>query len=296
MHIIVEPSDAIETWTGEGKLRLRYEDISQDGQLKVSAMMHAMTSAFWGDVALRMGFSGRDDGMVAILTRMQTDGGDGPIGLHQLVHVDARVQLGRVDDALGAVDKIVVAVWLDLIGVIGRVWGHAGARAGERVRVGRVFCEHVLTRPFAPAGERKVTSFEPMPVASYPWQPSSALLQLPPTAVAIDDVSVDPTPIVFGHDHSDSNRHTNSLVYPRLFLDGALRRLVALGAPPDLIARRQCCAFRKPTFAGQALRLSTRAYRMDEGHGALLSLHDVDDSSPARAHATGQVFFESSAD
>ena len=51
-------------------------------------------------------------------------------------------------------------MWIDATLPIGRNYGPPPERAGERVRAGRFFGEHVLTRLFAPPEKRKVTLFE----------------------------------------------------------------------------------------------------------------------------------------
>jgi hypothetical protein len=65
----------------------------------------------------------------------------------------------------------------------------------------------------------------------------------------------------FGLDHTDSNQHVNSLVYPRLFAEAALRRLAELERPRRLLIRALDIAYRKPSFAGDRVRIHTRLFR-----------------------------------
>src|SRR5262249_35819972 len=140
---------------------------------------------------------------------------------------------------------------------------------GTRARAGHVFAEHVFTRPFAPPGERKVLAFdvggEPMkPGPRRPWKPPASPNDPPPNARALDpELVLDPTPLPIGLVHTDSNQHVNSLAYPRFFEDASLRRILAHGRPTQLLARRLEITFRRPSFAGELLRVATRAFEDD---------------------------------
>jgi hypothetical protein len=82
--------------------------------------------------------------------------------------------------------------------------------------------------------------------------PASTTAMNPPDGADLLDAEYHPDPVVtaFGLDHTDSNQHVNSLVYPRLFAEAALRRLAELERPRRLLIRALDIAYRKPSFAG----------------------------------------------
>ena len=62
-------------------------------------------------------------------------------------------------------------------------------------------------------------------------------------------------------------QHVNSLVYVRYFLDAVGRRLAAGDHPPKLRSRAFDIAYRKPSFAGDRVRVSLRMFELP-GAGA----------------------------
>jgi hypothetical protein len=121
----------------------------------------------------------------------------------------------------------------------------------------------VLTRPFGPPAERTVHRLPDGFAASrrVRFTPPTETIALPQGARWLDDGWVtDPAPIVFGLGHTDSNQHVNSLVYPALLEDAALRRLAALAIPTQRFVGRMEMAYRKPSFAGDVLSLRVRTY------------------------------------
>ncbi|MEQ1508142.1 MAG: hypothetical protein ABMB14_38285, partial [Myxococcota bacterium] len=139
-------------------------------------------------------------------------------------------------------------------------WGGVDSGATE-VLVGRVYAEHVFTRPFAPPGQRRVTALPSgVPADGGPLRTFDAV-GAPDRSGGDGGPDLLPdVPIAFGVHHTDSNLHVNSLVYPRLFEDAA----VALR--PDRPLARFCeVAWRKPCFAGD--RVTLRRWALDEGTG-----------------------------
>jgi hypothetical protein len=130
-----------------------------------------------------------------------------------------------------------------------------------------VFGENVFTRLFAPPEERKVVRFDfegvpPVPEARYSWRAPEEMLLTPPAAELVDHELRDDThPVAFGLSHTDSNQHVNSLVYPRLFEEAALRRFAEHGCRTDVLARYVEIVYRKPAFAGDRMRIQLRAFR-----------------------------------
>ena len=67
--------------------------------------------------------------------------------------------------------------------------------------------------------------------------------------------------------HTDSNQHVNSLTYPRIFEEAALRRIMQdarIPSPHELLARAVEVRWRRPFFAGQRARI---ALRLLDGEG-----------------------------
>ena len=88
------------------------------------------------------------------------------------------------------------------------------------------------------------TRLPEVPPVRWPWQAPATLLDLPAGATALDGaLTPDDTATVFGLDHTDSNQHVNSLVYPRLLVEATLRRLVQ--QIDDLTLRRRAAGRRR---------------------------------------------------
>jgi hypothetical protein len=295
------PPDVEHAHRAVGTSLLRYEDVSQDGRLVLLAIPYAIGGVFWMRLASTSDVARLTHaGVVPILTRLVIEGGSGPISIRKPLDGEGRYQLAHGVDAGGAVERLYLNVWVSLSAPRGRTHGPPPDGAGETLAVGRVFAEHVFTRPFAPAGERKVLRLDldgtpPVPPARWPPRPPEAVLALPDGAEPLDEaLAVDAAPIAFGLDHTDSNQHVNSLVYPRLFLEAALRRFAAHGRHGPLLARRLEVAYRKPCFAGDRARMLVRAY-MHEGLPGAVGALVADGADPlaaaARPHCTLQARF-----
>jgi hypothetical protein len=207
-------------------------------------------------------------GIVPILTRLAIQGGGGPISVRRPVTADGRYQLLHTVDAKGEVDRLVMAMWVSMTAPKGRT--HS-PEIGEPVWIGKVYAEHVFTRLFAPPEQRKVLSFAlpelagagipAVPPDRYDWRPGEQLLMLPDGAKPLDrSPEPDDHVTVFGVMHTDSNHHVNSLVYPRLFEEAALRRFATHERSAALLARQVEVAYRKPCFAGDKMRIELQAY------------------------------------
>src|SRR5690606_22018232 len=120
-------------------------------------------------------------------------------------------------------------LWTEVRGVPGLV--RSQEPDDERVVAGRVFAEHTFTRLFAPPDQRKVVEIPGLgvPPARYTGEPPATAQEAPHGATWLDEMAVDPTPVVFTLDQTDGNQHVNSLVYMRVFLDAVQRRFAATG-------------------------------------------------------------------
>jgi hypothetical protein len=258
---------------GEAETHLRYEDVAQDGRLMLLALPHAIGDVVWRKLLVHHPVARLSrTGVIPILTRFLVEGGGGPVAVGHAIKSTGRFQLAQADGDAG---HLMLNMWCAMTAPRGRTYGPPPEHAGEPIAVGRVFAEHVFTRLFAPPRERKVTRFEieglpPVPRERYAWRAPEAVLALPPGAEPLDDVLIpDAAPVAFGLNHTDSNQHVNSLVYPRFFIDAALRRFALHGLSTSLLARRLEVAYRKPCFAGQRAKIVLRAFKLGEELGAL---------------------------
>jgi hypothetical protein len=282
-----------------GRLYLRYEDICQDGRMVVEALPNVFGTV-WRHLAAGRPVS-FGEGVVAILSRVIVEGGDGPLSVNAKAEAEGFYHLARVVGADGQVERLVLAMWGQVVAPLGRTHGPPPEGAGRPLVAGRAFAEHVFTRPFAAPAQRKVLALDLdgegtfVPDAPYTFLPPESALTLPEGAEPLDEIQVrDPASVVFGLDHTDSNQHVNSLVYPRLLIEAALRRFAALGRrSPALLARRLEMAFRKPCFAGDAARVTSRAFALDGRLGVTAAVKVEGDAPDARPRCAARILFES---
>jgi hypothetical protein len=276
---------------------LRYEDVSQDGRLMVLALPHTIGDVIWRKLLMHHpAASAPQKGIVPILTRFVIEGGAGPVSVRRPLDASGAYQFSHTVDASGAVDRILINMWTSLTAPAARTNGPPPPNAGEPLAVGRVFAEHVMTRLFAPPAERKVLSLDVdgesrVPHARWTWRPLDAVLEPPAGATWLDDAfTPDAADVVFGLHHTDSNQHVNSLQYPRLFQDAALRRFAQLGRDARVLTRRIEIAYRKPCFAGERIQIVMRAFAAGSDLGAVGAF--VSASAPLeRPHCVVQARF-----
>ena len=257
-------------------------------------MLEALPTALWAtvwsglssDPSVRALYAA---GIVPILSRLVLEGTPGPFPATAAAGAEGTFQFVRADDG-----RFLLEMWSNLSALKGSTYAPRGAARGIVPELaGSVFAEHVLTRPFAPAGERRVTSlnFEGAPeIREVPSArtPVDALAAVPEGARPLEPArSIDPVPITFGVVHTDSNLHVNSLVYLRLFEEAALRRFVALGLGAAFLGRAIDIAYRKPSFVGQTVRVVQQAFEAAGrlGVGAVLVAENDTVSDDALAAA-----------
>jgi hypothetical protein len=292
-----EPSVPDEHRAG-GRVHLRYEDVSQDGRLVLEALPHAL-STVWRRLAQVRDVS-FGEGVVPILSRVVVEGGEGPVSVHANAEAEGFYHVAHTVGPDGAVDRLVLVMWATVKATLGRTHPPAPPDAGRPLVAGRIFAEHVFTRPFAPPAARKVRALDLgdgrpfVPEARYAFRDPEAATALPEGAAPLDPEPVpDAASTVFGLDHTDSNQHVNSLVYPRLFIEAALRRAHALrrdGSPP--LARAMDIAFRKPCFAGEQGRIAARAFVLDDRLGVAGALFADGDAAGARPRCAARLMFD----
>ncbi len=291
--------DVPEGQQASGEVGTRYEDIAQDGRVKVSALPHALGDVCWMKLLRRHPIARmtRTDGVVPILSRLVIEGGGGPVSVRRSLEARGTYQLAHTRDPAGEVDRLILNLWVDVHGVVGCTHGPPPANAGEPIRVGRVFAEHVFTRPFAERSERKVRSLEgfegvpAVPPDRYEWRSGTELLTVPEDADPIDsDAALDGLVTVFGLSHTDSNQHVNSLEHPRLFEEAALRRLLQHGHGVDRLARFVEIVYRKPCFAGDRVRVRLHTFARGGTAGAVGTIVPATDPA-ARPYCYARLAF-----
>lgn len=297
MHVFPETPNGPRA---TAEVPLRYEDITQDGRLRLESFSTALGETVWkglldkhpGSAALR------EQGIVPILTRYLAEGTPGPFGMMPTISSAGTFELTHaLSPTTGDVDRILLRMWVEIFGPLGRTHGPQPENAGTLALAGRVFAEHVLTRPFGLAAERKVLSLDGdglpgIPDARSVWTPPAEIMNLPPEARPLEPApSHDPLAIVFGICHTDSNHHVNSLVYPRLFEEAAIRRFVSLNRTKPVLARFTDVAYRKPFFAGDRAAIVLQAFAEGGRLGAVGAFVPEDPSS--RPHAFVRMVFES---
>jgi hypothetical protein len=274
----------------EGQLHLRYEDVAQDGRVMIQ-MLPVSLGVIWRRITIprETRRAMQAGGILPILTRYEMQAGEDPFAFENPLDVRGGYSLAHSADAEGNVERLFLDMDSTLTGVKGRTNLPAPADAGSPAFAGRLRVEHIFTRPFAPPGERKVLSFESggehfVPPTKRDWRPPFATLDPWPDLRAIDsDYVVDPVPLTLGVMHTDSNQHVNSLVYPRLFEEAALRRFALLGRPTQVLARSIDIAYRRPSFAGDTLRIFVRAFENGASGYFFGSNDDTSDVKKARA-------------
>jgi acyl-CoA thioesterase FadM len=295
-----------DTRRASGQVPIRFEDVTQDGRLALEGLAPALGEVVWRRLLTGSSFlkALHAHHAVPILTRVVIEGGDGPFSTFKPLEATGTYDVAHVANDAGQVERILLDMWIDATLPIGRNYGPPPERAGERIRAGRFFGEHVLTRLFAPPDQRKVTHLEdggaPLIGRRRAWVSAESVGTLPEGAAPLDEaLRVDPTPIAFGIAHTDSNQHVNSLVYPRLFEDAALRRFASLGKlKPSVLSRHVEAAFRKPCFAGETYAVALQAFTLDGRLGAVGAfVSSADAQSPetlakAKANCFVRMMFE----
>jgi len=273
-------------------VRLRFEDVTQDGRLVLEALPNAIGPTVFRGILMKDpgALAVFKSGIVPVLTRFLLEGTAGPFSAEGKVEAEGTCRIARSEDG-----RFVLDVWADLYAPIGRTHGEA-PRQGELVLAGRLAAEQVFTRPFAPPGERRVTKldFDGAPEVRHtrpPLRAPESIAMLPAGAKPLEpSPRVDPTTMTFGLVHTDSNMHVNSLVYLRVFEEAALRRFAELGRGALWLGRTIDIAYRKPCFAGQAVRVVQRAFELDGRLGVAAVLVEEKDAVSDQALAGARPF------
>jgi hypothetical protein len=247
----VPPSRGLGQDGGKASLLPRYEDIAQDGRLQLTALMPGLGAAVWRALLSRVPAieTFRAQGILPILRRLVLVGEDRSVSVNVPVEYTGSFRLAREKGG----ERLFANMWLEARAPIAHTAAPNPPADAESVLVGRVFAEHVLTRPFAPPAERKVTRLDAPGVPSIPEDEHEL-----ETAEALLESAAGPLEeagdFTFAMLHTDSNQHVNSMVYPRVFEERVATKLVQdarIPSPHLLLARAMELRWRRPFFAGE---------------------------------------------
>ena len=269
-----DPPEVAADQIGRGSTRPRYEDVAQDGRVRMEGIWPAIGPILWGGgmpIARPFGRLGAR-GIRAVLTRAVLWGGPDPISVHNRTEHELRYELAR------AGERLLFDTWLET---------HAPHRDGGReVLVARAYGQHVFTKPAAPPGEHRVTELDDpelprVPRREHVFLEALDLLALPDGAEPLEaELTPDAAVVAFGLAHTDGNQHVNFLAYPRLVEDAALRRMACLGFGSRMLARFAEVGYKKPCFAGDSMQVLMRAFRHPEGFGVVAAFSPEPNARP----------------
>jgi len=278
---------------GRGTYRLRFEDLAQDGRILFEPIVASIGAAVWRPLLSKnpMLASLQASGVRPIFTRLVLVGTAAALDASYPLTADGAYELAYEPDLQGGVARIFLNMWTEI------AWEREpeDGRPAERVIAGRMFGEHVLTRLHPSPEQRRVTEIPglPQPTTQYRQPPREDLLGLPAGASWLEPAPrADAAPLAFGLFHTDPNHHVNSLVYPRVFEEAALRRFHDLGRDTKVLGRTLEVAYRKPFFAGQSATLSLRAFSSGSGLGAAGVFEGTNAAPGTKPHAYLRISFE----
>ena len=208
------------------ELELRYDDLTQSGQIKLSSLHLVLGRVSFGKLWTRHPlFHTRRRGILPILTRLVLESDAVPVSFSAPVEGRGQLELAHEPAADGGVAALFMnsygelwarpsrrAKWREVRtsqhdnGRDARTSQHANGRDAraselrdpvadspppELVRIGRAFGEHVFTRPFDPPNARRVLAFDvpgqpSVPPAQHRRLPAREALALPPGAELLD--------------------------------------------------------------------------------------------------------------
>lgn len=289
-----QPPEVPPEQIGTGSTTLRFEDVAQDGRLRLEGVWPPIGPVLWGRMrfAESLAHLGKQ-GIRAVLTRVIMEGGAEPLSVRNRSEHEVRYRLAHTVDERGAPTRLVFDTWLTSHAPRGIENAPGLPSDGPRVLAARAYGQHIFTKPAAPPGRHRVLELDAPGVPRVPpertqWLDPAALLALPADATPLEPAPrPDGQPLVFGLAHTDGNQHVNFLAYPRMAEEAALRRLAALGRSARLLARRADVGYRKPCFAGDVMRLVLQAYARGERVGVVAAF--VPDT-PDLAHGRTVAF------
>ena len=277
--------------------QIRYDDLTQHGHIKQVTLPMVLAKVcmekLWAHHPLVVT---RRQGIVPILSRLVIESEPIAVSFGAPLEGRGRIEIAKEQGQSGAVSALFMNSYADVWAIPSRRNPGVDPHARAPMRIGRAFGEHVLTRPFGPAEERKVLCFDvpgqpALPDATHARVRVDENVELPAGANALDEgFSADDAAWSFGLIHTDLNQHVNSLVYARMFEEAAVRRAARHGHNRALFARKLSVCYRKPSFAGETTRCMLRAFELNGGFGVVGYLAP-EATPPGRAHCSFQLQF-----
>ncbi len=292
MLSVIAAPDVPESQRGSGAIQLRYEDISQDGRPRLEVLAYGISVAVWqGPIKQLEVDSIVARGIIPILTRIVIEAHDGPFAVENPIDAVGCYEGAHATTSTG--DRLYLNMWADMTAPIGRTILPGPSNTGTRVLAGRMYAEHVFTKPFASKDQRKVKADELAQFGGIPGRLIEARAH--ESIVDLtgcrdrDEAFVAQAPVTFGVRHTDSNQHVNSLVYFAVFEEAILAALASRKRNTQVMARAIEIAYRKPSFAGQVMVPCVRLADGDDGvHAACVLVPvgaDPNDLSQAYVYA-----------
>jgi hypothetical protein len=262
---------------GADESNLRYDDVVQDGRIRLESAWRPTGRILWSHPEVARVLRSMGEGVTNVLSRVTLQTTEAPLAPRSRVRTEVRYRFEHTLDDRGDVDRLLFSTWLS---------AKAQSRGGPETPAARAYGQRVFTRLGAPPGQhlvKRLDGFGPAGVPPYrvDWEPVTALLTLPDGAVPLDATPrLEPARVVFGLSHTDLNQHVNFLMYHREVERAALSRFVELGLGARLLPREVAFGYRKPSFAGEIVRIAVQAFRVGDRHGVLAAVVD-EDSGPA---------------
>lgn len=250
---------------GAASIAPRYEDVTQDGRIQLTTLMPGAGASVWRALLSRLPAMDTllAQGVLPILRRLVIVAEDRSVSVSVPIRYEGAFRFAREKGG----DRLFVNMWVEARAPIGSTLAPDPPADAPCELLGRIFAEHVITRPFAPPAERKVTRLDAPGVPAIPedehvFEPAEALVD--GAGGPLDDAGH----VSFGMMHTDSNQHVNSLVYPRMFEEAASRKLMQdarIPSPHLLVARALELRWRRPFFAGERAALAMRFLEAPSG-------------------------------
>ncbi len=259
---------------------LRYDDVIQDGRLRLESAWRPTGKLLWRDTEAARVFGAMKGGITNVLSRVTLQASEARLEPRAKLRTKVSYRFEHTVNDTGAVDRILFSTWVDV---------HGRGPDGEFVPAARAHGQRVFTRLNAPPGKHLITSLDAFgpdgfPPERVPWQPATALFEPPPGASLVDPAPrLDGVPVLFGLTHTDLNQHVNFLMYHRAIEQAALSRSVELGHGARLASREVQLGYRKPSFAGDTVRVALQAFRLGGGFGVIAAVVDEDGGPVERA-------------
>jgi hypothetical protein len=276
-------SDAGEALADSGKLR--YDDLIQDGRIRLESAWLPTGRLLWGNPEVARVLKSMGAGVTNVFSRVAMQASETRLEPRARLRTRVSFLFEHTLDASGAVDRLLFSTWLS---------GFARGNDGVEYPAARAYGQRVFTRLSAPPGQHLVTSLPGfgdtgVPAHRATWEPATGLLTLPAGAEWLEPKPrLEPARVVFGLSHTDLNQHVNFLMYHRAIERAALARFVDLGVGARLVSREVVFGYRKPSFAGDVVRVALQAFRRGEAVGVVAAL--VDDDGGAEERATFRDF------